>query len=50
MASIDELITEIKSLTPEQVNEVALLFTELIGSLPDLERPAQPPVENRYDL
>ena len=28
----------------------AELFTELIGSLPDLERPAQPPVENRADL
>jgi hypothetical protein len=85
MASIDELITEIKRLTPEQVDEVAriirgfshgkiaasprgsavpacvveeavqhgwpaLLFTELIGSLPDFERPAQPPVENRSDL
>jgi hypothetical protein len=85
MASIDELMREIKRLTPEQVNEVAriiqgfshaeipvaprqsavpasvveeavqhgwppLLFTELIGSLPDLHRPAQPPVENRSDL
>lgn len=85
MASIDELITEIKRLTPEQVNEVAriiqgfshaeiaasprqsavpacvveeavehgwpaFLFTELIGSLPDLERPAQLPVQNRSDL
>lgn len=85
MASIDELITEIKRLTPEQVNEVAriiqgfshaeigvsprqsavptcvvdeavqhgwptLLFTALIGSLPDLERPAQPAVENRSNL
>jgi hypothetical protein len=28
----------------------ALLFTELIGSLPDLERAAQPSVENRSDL
>jgi len=84
MASIEELITDIKRLTPEQVDEVAriirglsrtesrgerraaipaavlaeavqhgwptLLFTELIGSLPDLERAAQPPVENRADL
>jgi hypothetical protein len=84
MASIEELITEIKRLTPEQVDEAAriirglsraeslgalraavpasvvaeavqhgwpaLLFTELIGSLPDLERAAQPPVENRTDL
>jgi len=28
----------------------AALFTELIGSLPELERPAQPPVENRANL
>ncbi len=28
----------------------AKLFTELIGSLPELERSAQPPVENRADL
>ena len=81
MTSIEELLTEIKRLTPEQVDEVARiiqglsrtespvalrpavpttvvaeavqhgwparLFTELIGSLPDLERAAQPPVENR---
>jgi len=26
------------------------LFTELIGSLPELECSAQPPVENRADL
>jgi len=84
MTSIEELLTEIKRLTPEQVDEVARiirglshgesptahryaipayivdeavrhgwparLFTELIGSLPDLERAAQPPVENRTDL
>jgi len=85
MPSIEELITEIKRLTPEQVDEVvrvvqrlsrtesavaprpptvpayvvdeavrhgwpAGLFTELIGSLPDLERAAQPPVEDRPDL
>ena len=84
MPSIEELITEIKRLTPEQVDEVARivkrlphaenavarppnvpahvvdeavsngwparLFTELIGSLPDLERGAQPSVENRPDL
>jgi|GEM_PF-4998772 hypothetical protein len=28
----------------------AELFTELIGSLPELERSAQPPVENRSNL
>jgi hypothetical protein len=84
MVSIEELIAEIKRLTPEQVDEAtqiirglsraespgarqaavpasvvaeavqhgwpALLFTELIRSLPDLERAAQPPVENRADL
>jgi hypothetical protein len=84
MTSIEELITEIKRLSPEQVDEAARiirglsladrpaahspavpadvvkeavqhgwpahLFTELIGSLPDLERAGQPPVENRSDL
>lgn len=84
MASIEELIAELKKLTPEQVDEAARiirglsraesptshqpavpayvvdeaiqhgwparLFTVLIGSLPDLERAAQPPVENRADL
>jgi hypothetical protein len=83
MASIEELITELKRLTPEQVDEVAriirglshgesptahqpvpayvvdeavehgwpaCLFTELIGSLPDLERAPQPPIESRADL
>ena len=28
----------------------AELFTKLIGSLPELERSAQPPVENRVNL
>jgi hypothetical protein len=28
----------------------AELFTELIGSLPELERSAQPPVEDRASL
>ena len=85
MASMDEVITELKRLRPEQVDEVARiihdlsqtecgkaprraavpvrvvdeavqhgwpaeLFTELIGSLPELERTAQPSVENRVDL
>lgn len=85
MASIEEVIKEIKRLTPEQVDEVARvisdfvragypetslppavpvcvldeairhgwpaqLFTELIGSLPDLERATQPPEENRGGL
>jgi hypothetical protein len=85
MASMDEVITELKRLRPEQVDEVARiihdlsqtgcgeaplqaavparvvdeavqhgwpaeLFTELIGSLPELERTAQPPVENRTNL
>ena len=85
MASIQEVITELQRLTPEQVDGVARvvyelsrtgypaalpqpavpssivnqavqhgwpvqLFTELIGSLPDLERAAQPPIENRADL
>jgi hypothetical protein len=85
MPSIDELITEIKRLTPGQLDEVARmvqrlsrteiagaprspavptsvvdeavshgwpdrLFTELIGSLPDLERAAQPSAEDRADL
>jgi hypothetical protein len=85
MASVEEVITQLKRLRPEQVDEVARiihdlsqtgcgqaplhpavptrvveeavrhgwpaeLFTELIGSLPELERPAQPPVENRANL
>jgi hypothetical protein len=85
MASMEEVITELKRLRPEQVDEVARiihdlsqtgcgeaplhaavparvvdeavqhgwpaeLFTEVIGSLPELERSAQPPVENRADL
>jgi hypothetical protein len=85
MASMEEVITELKRLRPEQVDEVARiihdlsqagfgeaplhpgmparmvdeavqhgwpaeLFTELIGSLPDLERSAQPSVENRTNL
>ena len=85
MASVEEVITELKRLRPEQVDEVARIihdlsqtacgkahldpavparvvdeavqhgwpaefFTELIGSLPDLERSAQPPVENRAGL
>lgn len=85
MASMEEVISQLKRLRPEQVDEVARiihdlsqsgsretpphsgvparlvdeavrhgwsaqLFTELIGSLPELERPAQPPVENRANL
>jgi hypothetical protein len=85
MASVEEVITELKRLRPEQVDEVvriihdlsqpgcaeaslhpavaarvvdeavqhgwpAEFFTKLIGSLPDLERSAQPPVENQADL
>jgi hypothetical protein len=85
MASVEEVITQLKRLRPEQVDEVARiihdlsqggcgaappraavparvvdeavqhgwpaeLFTELIGSLPELERSAQPPVENRASL
>jgi len=85
MASVEEVISELKRLRPEQVDEVARiihdlsqsgcgeapphagvpacvvdeavqhgwpaeLFTELIGSLPELERSAQPPVENRANL
>jgi hypothetical protein len=85
MASIEEVVTELKRLRPEQMDEVARiihdlskagcgeapphpampahvvdeavrhgwpaeLFTELIGSLPELERSAQPHVENRADL
>ncbi|MGO9255511.1 MAG: hypothetical protein ACLQU1_04315 [Bryobacteraceae bacterium] len=85
MASVEEVITELKKLRPEQVDEVAriihdlsqagcdkapvhpslptrvvdeavqhgwpaALFTELIRSLPELDRPAQPPVENRANL
>ena len=79
MASVEEVITQLKRLRPEQVDEVARiihdlsqggcgeaplrpavparvvdeavqhgwpaeLFTELIGSLPELERSTQPPV------
>jgi hypothetical protein len=82
---MEEVITELRRLRPEQVDEVARiihdlaqtgsgetplrpavpthvvdeavrhgwppeLFTELIGSLPELERSAQPPVENRANL
>ena len=82
MASIAEVIAELKRLSPEQVQEVARiihglsraespaasrplavpadvtaeavqhgwsaqLFTDVIGSLPDLERAAQRPLENR---
>jgi hypothetical protein len=85
MPSIDELIIEIKRLTPEQLDEVAWivqrfsrseraaatrsptvpasvvdeavshgwppgLFTELIGSLPELDRAAQPVEEHRTEL
>jgi len=85
MRSIEELITQIKSLTPEQVDKVARivqglsrtesameprppvipgslldeairhgwpapLFTQLIGGLPDLDRAAQPPLQDRADL
>jgi hypothetical protein len=85
MASVEEVITALKRLRPEQVDQVARiihdlsqtgcgeaslhpavparvvdeavqhgwpagLFTELIGSLSELERSAQPPVENRADL
>jgi hypothetical protein len=85
MASMEEVIAELKRLRPEQVDEVARiihdlsqagygeaplhpsvpahvvdeavqhgwpaeLFTELIGSLPELERSAQPPVEDRANL
>ena len=97
MASVEEVITELKKLRPEQVDEVARiihglsqtgcgeaplvgrgasnwrgaskpavaarvvdeaiqhgwpaeLFTEVIGSLPELERSAQPPVEIRANL
>jgi len=85
MASVEEVIRELKRLRPEQVDEVARvirdlsqsgcgeaprhpalparvvdeavrhgwpaeLFTTVIGSLPELERSAQPPVENRADL
>jgi hypothetical protein len=85
MASVEEVITELKRLRPEQVDQVARIihnlsqtgcgaaplhpamparvvdeavrhgwpvefFTELIGSLPELERSAQPPVEDRANL
>jgi hypothetical protein len=85
MASIDEVITELKRLSPQQVDQVARLihglsrtagpeaprgpaipadvineavrhgwpvqlFAELIGSLPDIERAGQPPLEERPEL
>jgi hypothetical protein len=81
MASMEEIITELRRLRPDQVDEVARiihnlsqtgheeaalpahivdeavrhgwpteLFTDLIGSLPELERAAQPAVENRTEL
>jgi hypothetical protein len=83
MASVEQVISELRRLRPEQVDEVARiihhfsqtaggeappvvparlvdeavqhgwpaeLFTELIGSLPELERSAQPPVEDRASL
>lgn len=85
MTSVEEVISELKMLRPEQVEKVARiihelsqvgciearphcvvparvvdiavkhgwpaeLFTELIGSLPDLERFAEPPVESRTIL
>lgn len=85
MASVEKVITELKRLRPEQVDEVARiihnfsqtdcgkahlypavptrvvdeavqhgwpaeLFTELIGSLPELERFPQPHMENRAKL
>jgi hypothetical protein len=85
MASVEGVITELKRLRPEQVDEVARiihdlsqagsgeappqpallarvvdeavqhgwpaeLFTKLIGSLPELERSSQPPVDNRAGL
>jgi hypothetical protein len=85
MASVEDVITQLKRLRPEQVDEVARIihglsqtgcaeaprhaavpvrvvdeavqhgwpaefFTDLIGSLPELERSAQPPVEDRAGL
>ena len=85
MASMEEVITQLRRLRPEQVDEVARvihdlsqtgggeapllpavparvvdqavqhgwpaeLFTEVIGSLPELQRSAQPPVETRASL
>jgi hypothetical protein len=82
---MEEVITQLKRLRPEQVDEVAWiihdlsqtacgeaplhaavptrvvdkavqhgwpaeLFTEVIGSLPELERSFQPPVEDRANL
>ena len=82
---MEEVISQLKRLRPEQVDEVARiihdlsqsgcreaplhaavparvvdeavqhgwpaeLFTELIGSLPELERSAQPSMENRANL
>jgi len=86
MASVEHIISQLKRLRPEQIDEVATivdrlaetkssgnaptlsvvpasvvdqaiangwpaaLFTELIGSLPDLERPIQPTAETRASL
>lgn len=85
MASIEEVISDLKKLTPEQVEQVARLvhglaqpdpspttpsptvpaylvddavrhgwppelFSKVIGSLPNLERAAQPSSENRAGL
>jgi hypothetical protein len=79
MVSVEEIIRELRKLSPEQVDEVARvvrglvqtipppvpsevvreavehgwpaeLFTELIGSMPDLERAPQPATENRAPL
>jgi len=82
---VEEVITELKRLRPEQVDEVARiihdlsqtpcaeaplnpavparvvdeavqhgwpaeLFTELIGSLPEIERSAQPPSDDRTNF
>jgi len=78
---MEEVITELRKLRPDQVEEVARIihnlsqtgreeaplpahivdeavrhgwptevFTELIGSLPELERSAQPAAENRAGL
>lgn len=83
MASVEEGISELKRLRPEQVDEIARiihdlsrdagkeaplvsvavrtvedsvqngwpaeLFTRLIGSIPDLERSAQPPLGSPVD-
>ena len=85
MASVDDVIVELRKLTPEQVDEVARVieefshtpalapesryrvpdeivekavrngwpttfFEEVVGSIPDLERPAQPPLQERPRL